>query len=150
MGDYHDHYLKKDALFLADVFEKFIDPYLRIYKLDPCHYFSSPGLNWDAVLKMLELIGVKWQIGVKLEKILDIDMYLFTEKGLREGISCIPKIYSKANNKYMKNYPTELSKFISYLDMNNLCVKGMSQYFFYGGFKGLKNVNLCPYDVKLS
>ena len=60
MGDYHDHYLKKDVLFLADVFEKFIDLYLRIYKLDPCHYFSSPGLNRDAVLKMLELIGVKW------------------------------------------------------------------------------------------
>ena len=109
-------------MFLADIFEKFIDLYLRIYKLDPCHYFSSPGLNRDAVLKMLELIGVKWQIGVKLEKILDIDMYLFTEKGLREGISCIPKIYSKRNNKYVTNYdPTELSKFISYLDMNNLC-----------------------------
>ena len=127
MGDYHDHYLKKDVLFLADVFEKFIDLYLRIYKLDPCHYFSSPGLNRDAVLKMLELIGVKWQIGVKLEKILDIDMYLFTEKGLREGISCIPKIYSKRNNKYVKNYdPTELSKFISYLDMNNLCQRNES------------------------
>ena len=25
MGDYHDHYLKKDVLLLADDFEKFID-----------------------------------------------------------------------------------------------------------------------------
>ena len=25
MGDYHDHYLKKDLFLLADVFEKFID-----------------------------------------------------------------------------------------------------------------------------
>ena len=44
MGDYHDHYLKKDVLLLADVFEKFIDTCLKYYGLDPCHYFSSPGL----------------------------------------------------------------------------------------------------------
>ena len=43
MGDYHDHYLK-DVLLLADIFEKFIDMCLKFYKLDPCHYFSSPGL----------------------------------------------------------------------------------------------------------
>ena len=82
MGDYHDHYLKKDVLLLADVFENFINACLKFYKLDPCHYFSSPGLSWDAMLKMT---------GVKLEKILDIDMYLFTEKGLRGGISYIAK-----------------------------------------------------------
>ena len=45
---------------------------------------------------------------VKLEKISDIDIYLFTEKGLRGGISYIAKRYSKANNKYIKNYdPTK-------------------------------------------
>ena len=64
MGDYHDHYLKKDVLLLADVFEKFIDTCLKYYGLDPCHYFSSPGLSWDVMLKMT---------GVKLEKISDID-----------------------------------------------------------------------------
>ena len=42
MGDYHDHYLKKDVLLLADVFERFIDSCLKFYKLDPCHYFGSP------------------------------------------------------------------------------------------------------------
>ena len=55
MGDYDDHYLKIDVLFLADVFEKFIDTFLKFYKLDPCHYFSSPGLSWDAMLKMIGL-----------------------------------------------------------------------------------------------
>ena len=59
MGDYHDHYLKKVLLLLADVFEKFIDMCLKFYKLGPCHYFSSPELSWDAVLKIT---------GVKLEK----------------------------------------------------------------------------------
>ena len=51
MGDYHDHYLKKDVLLLADVFEKFTDTCLKPYGLDPCHYFSSLGLSWDAMLK---------------------------------------------------------------------------------------------------
>ena len=49
MGDYHDHYLEKYVLLLAGVFEKFIDTCLKFYRLDPCHYFSSPGLSWDAV-----------------------------------------------------------------------------------------------------
>ena len=84
MGDYHDHYLKKDVLLLADVFEKFIDTCLIFYGLHPCHYFSSPGLSWDAMLKMTV---------VKLEKKIDIDMYLF--RGLRGGISSIAKRYIK-------------------------------------------------------
>ena len=112
MGDYHDHYLKKDVLLLADVFEKFIDTCLKFYGLDPCHYFSSPGLSLDAMLKMT---------GMKLKNIVDIDMYLFIEKGLRGGISYIAKRCSEANNKYMKdNDPTKPSKYISCLDMNIL------------------------------
>ena len=58
--------------------------------------------------------------GVKLEKIIDIDMYLLLEKGLRGGISYIAKRYSGANKKYMKDYnPTKSLKFTEYLDMNN-------------------------------
>ena len=45
MGDYHDLYLKKDVLLLADVFQKFINTCLDYYGLDPCHYFSSPGVS---------------------------------------------------------------------------------------------------------
>ena len=52
IGDYHDHYLKKDVLLLTDVFENFVSTCLKYYKLDPCHYFSVPGLSWDAMLKM--------------------------------------------------------------------------------------------------
>ena len=90
MGNYHDLYLKTDALLLADVFEKFIKRCLDYYGLDPCHYFSSPGLSWDAMLKMT---------GIELEFISDIDMHLFIEKGMREVISYIAKRHSKANNK---------------------------------------------------
>ena len=73
VGNYHDHYLKKDVLLLADVFEKFIETYLNFYELYCCHYFNSPGLSWDGMLKIT---------GMKLEKIIDIDMYLFIEKRL--------------------------------------------------------------------
>ena len=52
MGEYHDHYLKTDVLLLTGVFEKFINICLKDYGLDTCHYFSSPGLSSDAMLKM--------------------------------------------------------------------------------------------------
>ena len=73
-----DHYLKKDVLLLADLSGKFIDTCGKFYKPDPCHYFGSPGLSWDAMLKMT---------GVELKKISDIDLYLFLEKETRGGIS---------------------------------------------------------------
>ena len=105
MGDYHDHYLKKDVLLLADVFEKFIDTCMKFYGLDPCHYFSSPELSWDEMLKVTE---------IELEKISDIEKCLFIEKGLRARISYIAKRYDKANNKYMNVYdPKEPSQFIT-------------------------------------
>ena len=68
MGGYHHLYLKTDVLLLADVFEKFINTCLEHYGLNPCHYFSSPGLSWDAVLKMSK---------IELQLISDINMYLF-------------------------------------------------------------------------
>ena len=75
MTDYHNHYLKKEVFLLAYVLEKFINMYLtNFYKLDPSRYFSSPGLSWNAMLKMT---------GMKLELISDINMNLFIEKGLK-------------------------------------------------------------------
>ena len=55
MGDYHDLYSKTDVLLLTDVFEKFIKHCFDYYGLDPCHYFNSPGLSRDAVLKMTRI-----------------------------------------------------------------------------------------------
>ena len=67
--------------------------------------------------------------GLELKKFSDIDMYLFIEKRLRGGISYIAKRYAKANNKYMKNYdPTKPSKYIMYLDINNLYGWTMNGY----------------------
>ena len=52
MGEYHDLYLKSDILLLADVFENFREACLEYYGLDPAHYVTSPGLAWDAMLRM--------------------------------------------------------------------------------------------------
>ena len=95
MGDYHSHYLIKDVMLLVDAFEKFIGTCLKYYGSDPCHYFSSLRLSWDAMLKMTVM---------KLEKISDIDKYLFIGKGLRGRIFYIAKRYAKANNKCMNYY----------------------------------------------
>ena len=48
-------------MLLADVFEKFIDIFLKYYGLDPCHYFNSAGLIWDAMLKMTKVELEKYQ-----------------------------------------------------------------------------------------
>ena len=80
--------------------------------------------------------------GIKLEKISDIDKYLFIEKGLRGGISYIARRFAKANNKYMNDYdPKKQSTFKSYLSMNNLYGWAMSGYLCYEGFRWLKNVD---------
>ena len=143
MGEYHDLYLISDVLLLSDVFENFRKTCLQYYKLDPAHYFSSPGLSWDSMLKMTN---------VNLELMTDVDMYQFIEKGLRGGISYIANRYGKANNKYMKEYDEKApSKYIMYLDANNLYGWAMSQYLPTGGFRWLSedeinNFNLGKYE----
>ena len=86
---------------------------------DPCHSFTSPGLSWDFMLKMTN---------IELELMTDVDMFQFTEKGMRGGISYIANRYGKANNKYMKDYNKNAqSKYIMYLDANNLYGRAISQ-----------------------
>ena len=76
--------------------------------------------------------------GIKLELMTDVDMFQFIEKGLRGGISYIANWYGEANNKYMKEYNKEKpSKYIMYLDADNLYGYAMSQYLPSGGFKWL-------------
>ena len=90
--DYHNLYNETDVLLLADVFENFRNICMENYKLDPAHYYTAPGLSWDACLKMTN---------VKLELLADVDMLLMVEKGIRGGVSMISNRYGKANHKYM-------------------------------------------------
>ena len=128
--EYHELYNITDVLLLADVFENFRDLCLKIYGLDPVYYFTAPGLAWDACLKMTS---------VKLELLSDSNMLLMFEEGIRVGISIISNRYGEANNKYMrkgfnKNKP---SKYLMYLDANNLYGCAMSKKLPTHGFKWL-------------
>ncbi|CAG2245152.1 unnamed protein product [Mytilus edulis] len=80
LGDFHDLYVMTDVLLLADVFERFRDITMENYGLDPCHFFTAPGLAWQAALKMS---------GVSLELITDPIIYNLVELGTRGGIASI-------------------------------------------------------------
>ena len=130
--EYHELYNITDVLLLADVFENFRDLCLKIYGLDPVYYFTAPGLAWDACLKVT---------GVQLELLSDPNMLLMFEKGIRGGISIISNRYGEANNKYLrKGYNKNLpSKYLMYLDANNLYGSAMSEKLPTHGFKWLSS-----------
>ena len=131
LQDYHHLYNVIDVLLLADVFENFRNICLDNYKLDPAHYFTAPGLAWDACLKIT---------GVELELVSDIAMLLMIEEGIRGGVSMISNRYGKANNKYMGESfnEKEPSKYIQYLDANNLYGWAMSKPLPTHGFEWMK------------
>ena len=120
LEDYHNLYNKVDVLLLSDVFENFRNICCKNYKLDPAHYFTAPGLAWDAALKVTK---------IELELLSDMDMLLMVEKGIRGGVSMISNRYGKANNKYIVDRfdDSKPSKYISYLVANNLYGWAMSK-----------------------
>ena len=120
MGKYHDLYLRTDVILLANVFESFRRVCLENYGLDPSHPYTAPGLAWKACLK---------KAGIRLELLLDPDMLLMFERGIRGGITQSVHIWAAANNPYMGSEynPSEPTKYLQYLDANNLYGWAMSQ-----------------------
>ena len=111
-GDYHDIYLKTDVLLLADIFENFRKLCLNYYRLDPCHYYGTPGISWDACLKMS---------GEMIELVTDSNIYLFLEHAKKGGMSFIGHRLAEANNKYMKDFDLKKeSSYLMYFDANSL------------------------------
>ena len=86
LEDYHNLYNRVDVLLLADVFEKFRVICIKNYNLHPAHYYTAPGLAWDAALKVTK---------VELELLSDMDMLLMVEKGIRGGVSMISNRYGR-------------------------------------------------------
>ena len=94
-GEYSDLYCRFDVLLLADVFKTFWKTCLLQYGLDHTHYYTSPGLSWDALVK---------KTGVGLKLLTDYDQHLFIEKGMQGGISMASECYARANNLQVKSY----------------------------------------------
>src|SRR5277367_63745 len=116
MGDYHDYYLKMDVSLLADVFENFRHICYENYELDPAHYYTTPSLSWDSMLKMTKHVEQMPQ---------DINMILLLERGIRGGSVHCAKRHSKADE----------NTFLLYLDANNLYGWALSQPLPTGGFE---------------
>ena len=128
MRNYHVLYNDLDVLLLADVC-------IKNYNLDPAHYYKTPGLSWDAMVKVTN---------VELELLSDMDMLLMVEKGIRGGVSMISNRYGKANNEYMfeSHDASKKSTFITYLDVNNLYGYGISMPLPTHGFKWVESDEL--------
>ena len=96
--------------------------------MDPAHFYTAPGLAWKASLKKTR---------IRLELLLDPDMLLMFERGIRGGITQAVNRWAKANNPYMgSNFaPDKPTKYLQYLDANNLYGWAMSQPLPTGGFK---------------
>ena len=85
---------------------------------------------------------------IKLELMTDIDMFQFIEKGMRGGVSYIANRYGNANNKYMKEYDEKApSKYIMYIDANNLYGWATSQYLPTGNFKWMTDKEISKIDL---
>ena len=141
MKDYHKLYNLSDVLLLADIFDNFSSICMNHYVLDSAWYFSAPGLAWDATLKITK---------VELELLNDPDMLLMIESGIRGGIATKSHRHAKVNNEYMGTEfdSAEESKFISYLDSNNLYGWAMSKQLPTSGFEWITDNEL--EDLKTS
>ena len=120
IGEYHDLYLRNDVVLLANVFESFRRVCLENYGLDPCHFYTAPRLAWKACLKKTD---------IRLELLLDPDMLLMFERGIRGGITQSVHRWAAANNPYMGSEydPSKPTKYLQYLDASNLYGWAMSQ-----------------------
>ena len=144
MKDYQDLYLKCDVLLLANVFEKFRNNSLRNYGLYPSHYFSAPGLSWEAMLKIKQKLNLNlFQILTciySLRKLQEVEFPIFLIDTAKPTIN-VQNLMNKNKNK----------KIIS-LEVNNLYSYVMSKFIPKIGFKWIdpKEFDLNKYSSNSS
>ena len=134
LGDLHDLYVQSDVVLLADVFQKYRKIALSTYGLEPLNFYSLPGLSFEACLKLTK---------VKLQYLKDTDMYMFCERGIRGGVSCISQRYAKANHEGLPNYDPAVDRsHLLFVDSNNLYGMAMSEKMPVGNFRWEKDENV--------
>lgn len=147
---YHDLYLIIDVLLLADIFENFRDLCYSQYRVDPANYISLPGLCMDA---SFIFAGSRQNGSDHIPFSIDLfdenqhDMYLFIEDSIRGGVSMTPGRYAKANHKYLDTWdPTLLSKYILYLDANNLYGYAMNQSLPFADYSWMSDIQIASFN----
>ena len=137
LGEYHDLYLRTDVILLANVFEAFRKVCLDNYGLDPAHFYTTPGLAWKVCVK---------KTGIILKLLLDPDMLLMFERGIRGRITQSVHRWAQENNPYMGSEydPSKPTRYLQYLDANNLYGWAMSQPLPTGGFH---SVDIHPDEI---
>ena len=113
MKEYHDFYLKCDVLLLTDIFERSINSSLKIMA-----YVQV--IIWAHQLKSGMQCLIWQKLSLNLFQMLTCNYSL--KKGMRDGVSFIFKIYSKAKNKYLKSYDLKRNQNISYTHMQIIYV----------------------------
>ena len=84
---------------------------LNYNELDPYHYYTLPGLSFDACLKMTK---------IELELLCDPEQFLFVENSIREGVSVVSHRHTTANNEFVPDYnPDDPSSWILFVHANN-------------------------------
>ncbi|GFR66066.1 protein NYNRIN [Elysia marginata] len=132
LGDYTDLYCRADVLLLADVFENFRKTCQKQYKLDPAHYYTSPGLSWDALLKKTESSNCS--------------PTMTNTSSARRACEEVSRWYRSATPgqtiQPSRGYnPQKPNTSILYLDANNLYGWAMSQHLPTGGFRWVDDCN---------
>ena len=131
-------YLTLDVLLLADVFENFHRMSLNYYELDPCHYYTLPGLSFDACLKMTT---------IQMKLLCYPERFIFVENSIR-GVSVVSHIHATTNNEFLPDYNLDdPTSWILFVDANHLYADAMSQPLPTGNLKFLPSKEIKEFGM---
>ncbi|XP_068994038.1 uncharacterized protein [Neodiprion pinetum] len=128
LGGHSDSYLKINVLLLADIFENCCASCFKIYDVDPLHYYTAPGLAFDAMLK---------HTNVNLQILDNPEMVLFIEKAIRGGVAQCFNRHARANNRFMGKHfdSSNVKSYLTYFDVNSLYGAAMSVHLAISSFE---------------